>query len=34
VILASLGGYPGLFAASAVATVIAGVFVTRVKSVR
>jgi MFS family permease len=33
VILASLGGYPGLFAASAVATVIAGVFVTRVKSV-
>jgi MFS family permease len=34
VILALLGGYPGLFAASAVATVIAGVFVTRVKSVR
>jgi hypothetical protein len=34
VILASLGGYPALFAASAIATPIAGVFVTRVKSVR
>ncbi|MEC3982102.1 MFS transporter [Amycolatopsis sp. H20-H5] len=33
-ILASLGGYSGLFGASAVATLIAGVLVTRVKSVR
>jgi len=29
-----VGGYPSLFAASAVATLIAGVLVTRVKAVR
>ncbi|ROS40989.1 MFS transporter [Amycolatopsis thermoflava] len=34
VILAELGGYPGLFAASAVATLAAGAFVLRVRSVR
>ena len=34
VILAQLGGYRGLFAASAVATVVAGVLITRVRSVR
>ncbi|MFE0026901.1 MFS transporter [Amycolatopsis sp. NPDC059021] len=33
VILASFGGYPALFTASAAATVIAGILVTRVKSV-
>jgi MFS family permease len=34
VILAQLGGFPGLFAASAVATLLAGVAITRVRSVR
>jgi MFS family permease len=34
VILAQLGGYRGLFAASAVATVVAGALITRVRSVR
>ncbi|AXB46007.1 MFS transporter [Amycolatopsis albispora] len=33
-ILAGLGGYPGLFAASALATLLAGVMVTRIRSVR
>jgi MFS family permease len=34
VILAQLGGYRGLFAASAIATLVAGVLITRVRSVR
>jgi MFS family permease len=34
VLLAQFGGYRGLFAASAVATVVAGVLITRVRSVR
>lgn len=34
VILAKVGGYPGLFAASAVATLVAAVLITRVNSVR
>ncbi|QWF80348.1 MFS transporter [Amycolatopsis sp. CA-230715] len=34
VILANIGGYPTLFAASAIATVVAGVLVTRVRAVR
>ncbi|QFU85313.1 MFS transporter [Amycolatopsis sp. YIM 10] len=34
VILAGFGGYPGLFAASAVATLLAGVLVTSIRSVR
>jgi MFS family permease len=34
VILARAGGYPGLFAASAIATVAAGFLITRVKAVR
>lgn len=34
VILANIGGYPTLFAASALATLVAGVFVTRVRAVR
>ncbi|MET0132026.1 MAG: MFS transporter, partial [Kibdelosporangium sp.] len=33
VVLGSLGGYPGLFAASAVATLIAGYYVTRIRTV-